>query len=130
LGKLTYDSTMTVDFDDRTLSHLQVVIGAKLRQGESFLFTWRDDPAIGDGRTTIWLHPSLPLGFKYYEPQPPLLNRAWIEALMVAANSSGGLHVVPEPTPAARESGHGTQRHRFHGTPGERRQPARASAKG
>ena len=37
MGKLTYDSTLTVDFDDRVLAHLQLVIGAKLRRAESFV---------------------------------------------------------------------------------------------
>ncbi len=43
MGKFIYDSTIKVDFDDRLLAHLQVVIGAKLRRGEAFHFTWRDD---------------------------------------------------------------------------------------
>ena len=64
MGKLTYDSTLTVDFDDRVLAHLQLVIGAKLRRHESFYFSWRDDPAVGDGRSTLWLHPTIPLYFK------------------------------------------------------------------
>ncbi len=97
MGKFTYDSTMTVDFDDRVLAHLQVVISAKLRRGESFMFTWKDDPSVGNGRTSIWLAPTLPLGFKYFGSRTPSLNPAWVEALMLAANSSGGLRVVPEP---------------------------------
>jgi hypothetical protein len=97
LGKLTYDSTMTVDFDDRVLAHLQVVVAAKLRRGESFVFTWKDDPSVGNGRTTIWLHPTLPLSFKYHDGRMPALNRAWVEALMTTADSSAGLRVVPEP---------------------------------
>jgi hypothetical protein len=98
MGKLTYDSTMTADFDDRVLAHIQVVIGAKLRRGESFYFTWRDDPQSGDGRSTIWLHPSIPIAYKYLGSRQPSLNREWIEALMATANSSGGLQVVPEPS--------------------------------
>lgn len=39
MGKLYYDSTLNTDIDDRTLAHLQVVIGAKLRRGESFYFS-------------------------------------------------------------------------------------------
>jgi hypothetical protein len=97
MGKLTYDSTLVADFDDRVLAHLQVVIGAKLRRGESFYFTGRDDPQVGDGRSTIWLNPGIPLGYKYFGGRPPSLNRDWIEALMVTANSSGGLRIVPEP---------------------------------
>ena len=33
MGKLTYDHSLSVDFDDRTLAHLQIVIGMKLRRG-------------------------------------------------------------------------------------------------
>lgn len=99
MGKLTYDSTMTADFDDRVLAHIQMVIGAKLRRGESFYFSWQDDPAIGDGRSTIWLNPSIPLAYKYFGGRAPKLNRDWIEALMISANSAGGLQLVPEPKP-------------------------------
>ena len=102
MGKLTYDSTLTADFDDRVLAHIQVVVGAKLRRGESFYFTWRDDPQAGDGRSTIWLHPGIPIAYKYFGSRSPTLNREWIEALMATANSSGGLRIVAEPnSPAA-----------------------------
>jgi hypothetical protein len=103
MGKLTYDSTLTADFDDRTLAHLQVVIGAKLRRGESFQFTWKDDPAIGDGRSTLWIDEAVPLAFKYQQGPLPQLNSAWIEALMDAANSVSGLRVVPEPPDPRRQ---------------------------
>ena len=105
MGKLTYDSTLTADFEDRTLAHIQVVVGAKLRRGESFYFTWRDDPQAGGGRSTIWLHPGIPIAYKYFGSRSPTLNREWIEALMATANSSGGLQIVPEPrSPAAQSS--------------------------
>ena len=57
MGKFIYDAIVKVDFEDRLLAHLQLVIGAKMRRGESFHFTWKDDPSIGDGRTTVWIHP-------------------------------------------------------------------------
>ena len=97
MGKLTYDSTMTVDFDDRALAHLQVVIVAKLRRGESFHLSWIDDPAVGNGRSSIWLSPGLSLSFKYHGGRLSALNPAWIEVLMVTANSPGGLRLVREP---------------------------------
>jgi hypothetical protein len=97
VGKLTYDSTLTVDFEDRVLAHLQLVIGAKLRRAESFYFSWRDDPAVGDGRSALWIHPTIPLYFKYAGGRQPSINRAWIDLLMSAANSPGGLHLMPEP---------------------------------
>ncbi|TFD13867.1 ATP-dependent DNA ligase [Cryobacterium sp. TMT1-2-2] len=104
MGKLTYDSTLTADFDDRVLAHIQVVIGAKLRRGESFYFSWRDDPQAGDGRSTIWLHPGIPIAYKYFGSRSPTLNRDWIEVLMATANSSAGLQIVPEPRSGAAQT--------------------------
>jgi len=101
MGKLTYDSTLSADFDDRLLAHLQVVIGAKLRRGESFYFSWRDDPLAGGGRSTIWLQPGISLTFKYFGSRIPALNREWLEALSLSSNSSTGLQVVLEPVSAA-----------------------------
>ena len=97
MGKLTYEGTVKVDFDDRTLAHLQVVIGTKLRRGEPFHFTWRDDASIGDGRTTVWVHPRCALVYKFYGSRRPQLNPAWVDALMYTANSPSGLYLVPEP---------------------------------
>lgn len=105
MGKLTYDSTLVVDFDDRVLAHLQIVIGAKLRRNESFYFSWRDDAAVGDGRSVIWLHPSIAVFYKYHGGRLPAINRTWIEDLMATANSSAGLRIVPEP-PERRPEGH------------------------
>jgi len=97
LGKLAYAGTMTVDFDDRLLAHLQIVIGAKLRRGESFYFSWRDDQRVGDGRTSIWLSPDVPLVFKYFGSRPPTVNRAWLRRLEMSANTTMGLQIVQEP---------------------------------
>jgi len=101
VGRFTYDGTVKVDFDDRVLAHLQVVISQKLRRGEPFPFTWRNDASIGDGRTTVWLHPSASLVYRYSGSRQPAINRAWLEALTQAANSTGGLTLVPEPEPGA-----------------------------
>lgn len=108
MGKLIYEGTIKVDFDDRTLAHLQLVIGNKLRRGEPFHFTWRDDPSIGDGRTTVWLHPGCGLVYKFYGGRKPQLNPAWIDALAFTANSQSGLYLVPEP---AGSSENGTADH-------------------
>jgi hypothetical protein len=100
MGRFSYDATVVVDFDDRLLAHLQMVIAAKLRRGESFMFSWIDDDTVGDGRTTVWMHPGTMLAFKYFGKRPPSINRTWIEQLMLSANSTGGLHVLPEPADA------------------------------
>ena len=106
MGKLIYEGTIKVDFDDRTLAHLQLVIGTKLRRGEPFHFTWRDDASIGDGRTTIWVHPRCALVYKFYGSRKPQLNPAWIDALAYTANSATGLYLVPEPAMPADHHDH------------------------
>jgi len=97
VGKLTYDASLVVDFDDRTLAHLQIVITAKLRRGESFAFSWRDDAAIGDGRTAVWMHPTISLVFKFLGGRPPEINKQWADELATSSNSPAGLRVTPEP---------------------------------
>lgn len=101
MGKFTYDRDVRVDFEDRALAHLQIVIGNKLRRGESFFFSWKVDPSLGQGRSTVWLHPYAALTFTFYGSRPPSLNREWIEAMATAANSLRGLSIVPEPAPQA-----------------------------
>jgi hypothetical protein len=102
VGKFTYSLGLKADFDDRVLAHLQVVISNKLRRGESFLFTWRDDASLGEGRTSVWLNPNVAMSFKYYGSRQPSLNRSWVEALAITANAPTGLYVVPEPAEMVR----------------------------
>ncbi len=103
MGRFTYEGTIKVDFEDRLLAHLQLVMGTKLRRNESFFFTWRDDASVGDGRTSVWVHPRASLAFKFYGSRAPHLNLAWVDALAQTANSPSGLYLVsepPEPAPA------------------------------
>jgi len=98
MGKLLYgSSTIEIEFDDRTLTHLQIVIAAKLRRKESFFFSWKDDPAIGDGRSSIWLDASIPLYFKFAGGRVPSINREWLDILTASSNGSGGLQFTEEP---------------------------------
>lgn len=97
LGNLVYNSAVKVELEDRALSHLLVVISNKLRRGEAFNFTWRDDASLGHGRTTVWMHSQASLVYKFYGGREPSLNRTWLEALSQAANSTTGLYLVPEP---------------------------------
>ncbi len=107
MGKFIYDSDVKADFEDRLLAHLQAVIMAKVRRGESFTFTWKDDISIGGGRTTVYIHPQSSMVFKFYGGRTPPLNPGWLHALTYTANSPRGLYIVPEPdsgyrpTPAA-----------------------------
>ncbi|WP_342780675.1 ATP-dependent DNA ligase [Subtercola boreus] len=91
---------MEIEFDDRVLAHLRVVIVTKLRRAESFTMQYAYGPESAAGHASLWLHPSIPLQFKFYGSKEPVLNRAWIEALMVGASSTVGLHLLPEPDPS------------------------------
>lgn len=97
MGRFTYDGTVKVEIEDRALAHVQVVIANKLRRGEPFFFTWRDDASVGDGRTSVWLYPAVPLVFKYFGSRRPTLNGSWIDELAYTANTTHGLHLTPEP---------------------------------
>ncbi|WP_295103223.1 ATP-dependent DNA ligase [uncultured Microbacterium sp.] len=97
MGKFIYEGTVKSDIEDRALTHLQLVMTAKLRRGEPFSFSWREDMAVGGGRTTVWVHAGSSLVFKYSGSRQPQINRAWIEALAFTANAPGGLRLVSEP---------------------------------
>lgn len=99
MGKILYgDSGIEVIFDDRAMAHLQLVIGAKLRRGESFFFSWKDDVSVGDGRSSIWLSSAIPLYFRYSGSKPVSINREWLEVLTLSANSTVGLQFSAEPS--------------------------------
>jgi hypothetical protein len=97
VGTIYYGGSATpIHIDDRALAHLKVVIATKLRRGESFTLSWRHPEGEPRGRSTIWLHPSIPLRFVFDDPEPPPLNRQFIEDLANSANTSGGIQLVAE----------------------------------
>ena len=114
MGTLTYDGVV-VEFDDRLLAHLQIVIVQKLRCGESFLLSWKDAVSIGNGRSSVWLHPSIPLYFKFWGSRPPTINRQWIAELTASANSAHGLVVFGEDGSHQPTAGRGGEPNANHG---------------
>ena len=104
VGKFIYEGGVKVEIEDRALTHVQLVVSAKLRRGEPFAFSWREDASVGGGRTTVWVHPGSSIVYKYYGGRQPAINRAWVDALAFTANSPTGLYLVPEPS----ETGEGS----------------------
>ncbi len=96
MGKLVYGSDYEINFDDRVLAHLQLVIGLKLRRHEGFYFSWRDEQQSGDGRTTIWISPAIPIVFRYNGGRMPRINKEWLEQLSLSSNSAQGLQLTEE----------------------------------
>ncbi|MET0304553.1 MAG: hypothetical protein ABWY03_02140 [Microbacterium sp.] len=97
MGRIYYGGEATpIDIEDRALAHLKVVIATKLRRGESFTVSWKHPDDQPGGRSTIWLHPSIPLRFTFDEPEAPELSREWLEELANSAHSSGGITLISE----------------------------------
>jgi len=106
MGTFIYGTpSISVEFDDRVLAHLKVVILSKVRRGESFTFSWEYTGSAGSGRSSIWIHPAIPLQFDFAGTTEPLLNRAWVEELVRLANSPSGLRVTPEPESDSKPAG-------------------------
>jgi hypothetical protein len=95
MGTLLYDSA-AIEFDDRLLLHLQIVIVNKLRRHESFAMSWRDATAAGDGRSAIWISPGIPLRFTFDSHRVPEVNRDWLDQLAESAATPAGLVVCGE----------------------------------
>jgi len=95
MGFLSYENH-EFEIDDRTLAHLHVVIVNKLRHGQSFALSWRDTPASGGGRTSVWLHPASNIVFHFDGSRTPALNREWLARLADSADSSRGLVIEAE----------------------------------
>ena len=97
MGTIYYGGSATaIEIEDLALAHLKVVIATKLRRDESFTVSWRHPEDQPRGRSTIWLHPSIPLRFVFEDPEPAILSREWVEELANSANSSGGIMLVAD----------------------------------
>jgi len=100
MGTFIYGpNTLEVEFDDRLLAHLRAVIVSKLRRSECFLFTWTEEvDETSNRQRSLWLHPAVAMSFTIESAHALPLNKAWVAALAVAANSNSGLTPRPEPT--------------------------------
>ena len=97
MGTIYYGGSATpIHIEDRALAHLKVVIATKLRRNESFTVSWQHPDDQPRGRSTLWLHPAIPLRFVFDDPEPAELSRAWIEELANSANSSGGISLIAD----------------------------------
>jgi hypothetical protein len=97
MGRLVYDGVVRFVIDDRTLAHLQIVIGDKLRRREPFTFTWANPLEEGGGRISVWVNANSGLVFTFDRHRPQRINRAWLDALSAATHAPTGLSPIPEP---------------------------------
>ncbi|MEE6389533.1 ATP-dependent DNA ligase [Microbacterium paraoxydans] len=101
MGRFIYEGGPRCELEDRALLHIQLVTTAKLRRGEPFAFSWREDASVGGGKNTVWIHAYSSIDFQYFGSRKPEVNRAWVDALAYTANSPTGLYLVPEPPGSA-----------------------------
>lgn len=85
-----------IHIEDGVLAHLKIVITTKLRRNESFTLSFQHGAEEPTGRTTIWLHPAIPLRFVFDEPEAPELDPQLIRDLADSAHTSGGIALKRE----------------------------------
>lgn len=96
MGELIYGGETRYEMEDRTLAHVKVAAGAKLRRQESFYLSWVVPASAGSGRVSLWLSPSIPLQFHFLGNTAPALNPVWLRAMELTAVSDRGMIVLPE----------------------------------
>ncbi len=90
-----------IEIPERLLTHLKMVMTAKLRRKERFTFSWVSrDGAGGGSRGTLWCDPSIPMRFVFDSPEAEALDPNLLRELADAANSVRGLVVELEPAVA------------------------------
>src|SRR6187431_2683194 len=94
VGLLYYGfESQPAEMPDRILAHLKLVATTKLRRGESFTLTWRHAEGMPEGRTSIWMQPSIPLRFVFATAEPEQLDPDYLQELAISANSANGLMI-------------------------------------
>lgn len=100
MGILHYGASgIEIEFEDRVLAHLQIAIGTKLSRRERFFLSWKDDPKVGDGRSSVWLDTSIPLAFTFASARTPSINPRWLRALAESVDGRWGMQLADEPGP-------------------------------
>jgi hypothetical protein len=95
MGTLFYGSRpIPIRVDDVLLRHLELVITSKLRRGEGLALSWHEDGTTGDGRSTVWIHPSIELHYRFNGSREPHVDRDLLEELSAAASSNGGIRIT------------------------------------
>jgi hypothetical protein len=103
MGVLIY-GPRSIQFEDRLLTHLEIVIVNKFRRHEPFLMTWLEESPTGAQRASMWMNPSAPIHFRYVGSRVPSINRDWVGLLETEANGPGGLVVRDEDGALAHSS--------------------------
>lgn len=95
MGTLFYGAArLPIRVDDRILAHLKAVTTAKLRRGEGFLISWSDSVEVGHGRSSVWVHATCDLHYKFDGGTPPKLDQALLEEMNVESIQARGIELA------------------------------------
>src|SRR5690606_11051847 len=88
-------------------------------------------PAVGDGRSSNWLDTAIPLYFRYSGSRIPLIDKEWLEELVMEASSTRGLVLTDDPVPdqPVKSRDHSAKR-RYAPAPRDERHQARGVSRG
>lgn len=109
MGSISCDGDV-IEFDDRVIAHLQIVLVQKFRANEPVLLSWLDALGEGDGRSSVWLTPNAVVRFKFLGSKTPSIDRQWLGSLSGAASSGPGLIVRDESGDPIRATSHHVDR--------------------
>ena len=94
MGTLYYGAARTaVKIDDRVLSHLKLLIVSKLRRNEPFLLSWAEGADNGHGRSSVWIHESLDIVFRFDGGRQPELEKELLDRLSNEALAPAGVRI-------------------------------------
>ncbi|MWV51472.1 hypothetical protein GRS96_19590 (plasmid) [Rathayibacter sp. VKM Ac-2803] len=85
-----------IEFDDRTLSHVQTAIRTRMTLGAPFRLAWRTRQEAEYRSYAILVHPNTPLEYRFDDPQLVVLNRLWLRELLSPALGRD-MVVIDEP---------------------------------
>ena len=93
MGTLYYsDAQYPIRIDDDTLANLRIVLERRLDAGLGLTLSWSE---AGFGRSTVWLHPTIPLRLHVDDAVAQVPREEAVDAMMLEVEQSGGI-VLPE----------------------------------
>ncbi|MBM7502973.1 hypothetical protein ACFPER_05805 [Agromyces aurantiacus] len=106
MGTLYYSAAQyPIRIDDVTLTSLRVVIERRLDAGVGLTLSWSE---AGFGRSTVWLHPTIPLRVHVDDPVAIAPDADAIDAMANEVEQSGGIVLPPDDEFWLREPPQGT----------------------
>jgi hypothetical protein len=99
VGTLLLGRIARIHLDDDVLAHVHAVIISKLRVREPVSIAWVSEEGLRD---EVIVNPSTTVVATFESATPPKLDRAWLNRLMMAANSVRGLNLTPQLVQAFR----------------------------